>query len=356
MPTVVTARPAKEPVASLSPLGPRGPFPSLAMKRALERRWLHYAFLDVGGELALVSNTSWLGPPAEHIDLGERLTSILLIYRRGRGWSASQFNTETLMPLWSAFRQPHLPGEPDDFMLRATAGSPAVHLRLRRSSRPCTSQCAPFAGDQHLRWQSETGILTRGAWRFRDEEHHDVVAIGYHERVRGYWGWPELGGWVFGFANDPSRGETGPPPTAVVFTLIQPLSAGGATTASVMLWRAGRLRRHFPRRRISVAVRGELDRDHVVQVPWLSQLLGVPPMCPIPERLLIVARLGMDEVVIDFECLSAARVVVPCETGIRPFSVHEVIGRCCVEVRLRGCCVDFETHGIVEFAGGAGDD
>jgi len=260
------------------------------------------------------------------------------------------------MPLWSAFRQPQVSGERGGVELQATSGTPAVDLRLERTSRPCTSQCAPFAGNQHLRWQSETGVITRGNWRFRNDEHEDVVALGYHERVRGYWGWPELGGWVFGFANDPSRGAAGPPPTALVFTLIQPRVPAEATTASVMLWRDGRLRRHFPRRCVSVAVHGELDRDRVAQVPWLSQLCGVPPMGPVPERLVIVARMGADEVILDFHCESAARVVIPCETGIRPFSVHEVIGRCFVEARSNGDRQQFETYGIVEFAGGAGGD
>ncbi len=161
---------------------------------------------------------------------------------------------------------------------------------------------------------------------------------------------------MFGFANDPvARGDQ-PPPAAVVFTLIQPLSPPGAATSSVMVWRHGRLRRHFPRRAVSVAVRGELDRDRVSQVPALANLLGVPPMAAIPRRLLIAARMGADRVVCDFECETAARVVIPCETAIRPFSVHEVVGPCRVEGRLGGDSFAFETRGIVEFTGGAGGD
>jgi hypothetical protein len=180
--------------------------------------------------------------------------------------------------------------------------------------------------------------------------------LGYHERVRGYWGWPELGGWVFGFANDPTPGATDAPPTAVVFTLIQPLAPARATTASVMLWRDGRLVRHFPRRRISVAVRGELDKTEVAQVPALARVLGVPPMVTIPRRLVISAAMGDAEVVLDFCCASAARVVIPSETSIGPFSVHEVVGPVTVEGRAAGRAFEFETSGIVEFAGGAGGD
>jgi hypothetical protein len=325
------------------------------MQRVLERRWLHYAFLSRDSELGMVANVAWLGPDPEKPDARTRNTSILLLYRRDQGWSASQFNAETFVPLWSSFRLPQTIGETQPLTLGATSGDPFVRLQLQRSGHPCTSQCAPFAGDQHFRWQSEPGIIARGDWGFKDRVFQDVEAIGYHERVRGYWGWPEMGGWVFGFANDPHL--TGPgaaPPTAVVFTLIQPPKPPEAPSASVMLWRSGRLRRHFPRRNISVAVLGQLDRDQVIQVPELANLFGVPPMEPIPRRLLITAQLGEDWVVLDFESTLSARIVIPNETGIDPFSVHEVIGRCLIEGELNGEHFDFTTQGIVEFAGGAG--
>ena len=167
-----------------------------------------------------------------------------------------------------------------------------------------------------------------GSWTFDGNTFSGIEAVGYHERVRGRWAWPELGGWVFGFANDGERAADGfgAPRAAVVITLIQPLWPHDTATASVMLWRNGRLRRHFPRRCVTVAVRGTLERDRVVQVPAMANLFGVPPMAPIPERLVIAGRMGNDRVLFDFRCVDAARVVVPSETGIDPFSVHEVIG------------------------------
>ncbi|HLA41977.1 MAG TPA: hypothetical protein VJZ27_00995, partial [Aggregatilineales bacterium] len=112
----------------------------------------------------------------------------------------------------------------------------------------------------------------------------------------------------------------------------------------------------FPRRNIDVVVRGEMDRDEVCQVPELSNLFGVPPMQPVPRRLLITGHLGDNRVVLDFEAVSAARIVIPNETGIDPFSVHEVIGRCHIEGRAGKESFAFETYGIVEFAGGAGGE
>jgi hypothetical protein len=336
-------------------LGPLGPFPAVPLARSLERRWLHYAFLSRDNELGMVANISWLGPDAGQHDKEPRCMSILLLYHRGEGWRSSQFNAITSAPPWSAFRLPHDFNEPGRFELRSTSTTPFVTLTMQRSSRPCTSQCVPFAQDQHLRWQSETGVIARGDWGFGDRVHRDVVAIGYHERVRGYWGWPELGGWVFGFANDPQDKGNAPPPTAVVFTLIQTADHVSAT-GSVMVWREGQLRRHFPRRCVKVAARGYLDRDLVAQVPPLSNLLGVPPMSPVPRYLVITARLGDDWVVFDYRCEAAARVVVPSETGIHPFSVHEIVGPCRVEGEISGQAFMFETYGIVEFAGGAGGD
>ena len=189
-----------------------------------------------------------------------------------------------------------------------------------------------------------------------DTPIEQVESVGYHERVRGLWGWPEMGGWVFGFANDPTAHGDDPPPTALVFTLIQPPHPADATTGSVMLWRHGRMRRHFPRRCVEVAVRGLLDRDKITQVPELARLFGVAPMAPIPQRLVISARSGDDWVLLDFECETAARIVIPNETGIAPYSVHEVIGPCKIEGRCGSDSFAFSFYGIVEFAGGARAD
>ncbi|MGA8029229.1 MAG: hypothetical protein WB992_18980 [Bryobacteraceae bacterium] len=341
------------------PLGPEGPFPDCRLTRVLERRWLHYALLSRNGDLGLVANVAWLGPPSENNSAAPHMTSIVLIHKNGIGWRSSQFNAETPAALWSAFRQPHPFNSDSSLMLRSVPGDPAVDLKLQRTSHPCTSQCAPFAGRHHLRWQSETGVIARGDWVHNGARYRGVEAIGYHERVRGYWGWPEMGGWIFGFANDPaidSASETNAPPTAIVFTLIQPREPPDSATGSVMLWRSGRLRRHFPRRCVRASVRGLLDRDRVCQVPDLANLFGVPSMAPIPRRLVISARMGADWAVLDFSCDAAARIVIPAETGIAPYSVHEVIGPVTVEGQLSSSRFAFQTYGIVEFAGGAGGE
>ena len=356
MPSVIHSNSEQQILPSVVSLGPRGPFPNIELKRVLERRWLHYAFLSRDNELGMVANIAWLGPPCDQPELGPRCTSILLVHKRNEGWCASQFNAKITMPLWSAFQQPQPSEYTHPFELEAIAETPAVKLQMQRTSRPCTSQCASFSDKHHLRWQSETGVIARGDWRFKNQLFQNVEAIGYNERVRGCWGWPELGGWVFGFTNDPEPRGDGPPPTAVVFTLIQPPKPDDSANASVMVWRDGRLRRHFARRCISVVVHGQLDRNHVCQLPELANRFGVTPMSVIPQRLVISARMGYDWVVIDFLCEAAARVVIPSETGIKPFSVHEVIGPCRIEGQLNKEKIGFETYGIVEFAGGAGGD
>lgn len=338
-------------------LGPRGPFPVAPLRCVLERRWLHYAFLSRDGSLGLVANVARLGGGPDGV-AGDRTTSILLLHERGRGWSSSQYNSRTLSPPWSSFRRPHPVGVQGRLGLSATGGGVAADLCLRRTSRACTSQCATFGPGQHLRWQSETGVVACGDWTIGGRRHAGVEAIGYHERVRGSWGWPELGGWVFGFANDPATTAQpgGAPGCAVVFTLIQPLAPADSATGSVMVWRDGRLARHFPRRRVTVAVRGELDQAHVAQVPALARMLGTRPMSAIPRRLVVAAAMGRDHVVLDFCCESAARVVVPSETGLDPFTVHEAIGAVAMHGRIGRRALAFETVGIVEFAGGARGD
>ncbi|MDX6719257.1 MAG: hypothetical protein QOJ63_1511, partial [Solirubrobacteraceae bacterium] len=144
-------------------LGPRGPFPAAPLRGVLERRWLHYAFLSRDGSLGLVANLALLG--ADPVDAaGDRSTAILLLHEHGRGWSASQYNGRAPGPPWSSFRRPHPEGVERRMALSAAGGGVAIDLGLRRTSRPCTSQCATFGPGQHLRWQSETGVVARGDW------------------------------------------------------------------------------------------------------------------------------------------------------------------------------------------------
>ncbi len=343
-------------------LGPREPFPEIKLTQVLERRWLHYAFLSRDNQLGLVANIAWLGPEPDMSQPSVRNTSILTVYHKGDGWRSSQFNCHTYLPIWSAFRRPQGLSESLPFQLASTSGSPFVRLDLQRSCHPCISQCAVFGGHEfsdqyHIRWQPEPGIIARGDWGFDGRVYPNIEAVGYHERVRGYFSWPGLGGWVWGFVNEPTNGETGlRPPTAIVFGVVQPGQPRDAAGGSIILWNNGRLRRFFPRRNISIAVRGQLDRDYVVQVPVMANLFNVPAMQPIPRRLMVVGRIGDDWLSIDFLCESATRVVVPNETGLSPFRVHEVIGPCQVEGQLSGHRFGFQTYTIVEFAGGAGGD
>jgi hypothetical protein len=335
--------------------GPAGPFPQVALVDGLERRWLHYAFLSHDGRHSFVANAAWLGPTDDEARNSSRFTTILLLHERGLPWTSSQFNADISRPPWSAFLLPYSNSANDPLTIRSVAGEPAVDMRLRRTSRPCTSQCAFFAGSHHLRWQSESGVRAQGVWRLHNRAV-DFDGVGYHERVRGRWGWPELDEWVFGFANDLKSDPDKPPRFAGVFTFIKPRSPEDSATASFMLWKGGVMRRHFPRRRVSFAVQGTLERNRVQTVPPLSQLLGVKPMASVPKRLVISARMGDDWAILDFEAEAAARVCIPSETSLQPFSVHEVIGPCLFAGISNGERFEIETRGIVEFSGGAGGD
>ena len=331
-------------------LGPEGPHPRVDLEHELDRRWLHYAFRSGDGRLSLIANLSVLGAsPRSGAD--SQSMSILLVHDE-KGWSSSQFNAVVDGVPWSAFRVPN-PGP--RLRIGAPGGVPSLDLELVRTGRPCTSQCAPFATGEHLRWQSEPGIVARGSLTGRAGVHEAVTLVGYHERVSGHWAWPHLGGWVFGFANAPSEpGE--PPPFAVVFTLIQPPTPDGAATASVMLWRRGRLLRHFPRRVLDVVVSGLLPRDRVVMSPPLASTLGTSPAAAVPARLVISATTAADRLTIDVASTTACRIVNPNELGRSGFSVHEVLGPGRVSGTVAGEAFDFTAPAVVEFAGGADVD
>jgi hypothetical protein len=333
-------------------------FPDVPMTHNLERRWVHYAFLSLDNQMSMVGNITWAGPDPEMPDTSPQVSSILLMHKQGEGWRSSQYNALVQSPLWSSFstKDPSTYSLPNRFEMAAVENSPAVRLDLQRTSRPSANQSATFAGNQHFRWQSETGVKARGVWQFDDQVAKDIQAIGYHERVRGCWDWPDIGGWVHGFASDPAGEEPdAPPETAVVFTLLFPTDSPDSAKASIIVWRRGRMWRHFPRRNVSVIAYGELDPNLVVQVPELANLLDVPPMPTIPSRLILNGQLGEDRILIDFRAETAARLIVPNETGIEPYRIYETLGLCRVTATISGTRIAYETRGLVEFTGGAGD-
>src|SRR5882757_7841639 len=172
-------------------LGVSGPFPRAPLSHPLDRRWLHYAFLSRQGGQAVIANISVLGgswgvragepgaapptPDAGGTGPAPQRMAILLVHEMGRGWSSSQFNAEQPLSPWSAFRLPHprpagAHGPGDGFRVAARGDGPVIDLRLKRTSRPCTSQCAPFGAGEHLRWQSEPGVLATGTFQMARED------------------------------------------------------------------------------------------------------------------------------------------------------------------------------------------
>ncbi|MGH3116968.1 MAG: hypothetical protein ACRDQ2_07605 [Gaiellales bacterium] len=324
----------------------------MPLSDVLERRWLHYAFITIDEQQALIANLATLGPE----DGGEPIrTNVLLTYHRDHGWTCSQWHAHLRCEPWTSYRSPSPPTtlpRPPDFELQSLAGTPAVALHLTSTSTPAPAGVSHFHRTHWKRWQAQPGVLATGRWDDGMVSMRETVAVGYHERVHGRWAWPEMGGWVFGFCNRLGDSVDGPPTWAVVFALLQPKDEAHNHTAMVMVWRRGRMVFFVPRRALRVSVAGQLARDRVIMTPSLAPLLGTFATAPIPAVLCIDGYQGADLIQLRYRCRDAARLVVPSETSLQPFSVHEVIGEMEVRLRLNGSTHRFESPGIVEFAGG----
>jgi hypothetical protein len=335
--------------------GPPGPFPRVPLSDLLERRWLHYAFITTDERQAMIANLATLGGEGD----GEPIrTSVLLMYHRDHGWTCSQWHLHIPREPWTSYRNPPPPTtfpRPPDLELRSLAGSPAVGLHLTRTSTPTAAGVTRFHGAHWKRWQAQPGVLATGWWDDGMAPMRECAAVGYHERVHGRFGWPEIGGWVFGFCNQLGDSAGGPPSWAVVFSNLQTGDSAHDHAALLTVWRRGRMAMFVPRRGLRVSVAGQLARDRVITTPRLAPLLGTVATEPIPAVLCIDGFQGDDWIQLRYNCRSAARLVVPSETSLQPYSVHEVIGEMEVRLRVNGTTVRFESPGIVEFAGGADD-
>jgi hypothetical protein len=332
-----------------------GPFTRLPFSDVLERRWLHYAFITVDERQALIANLAALG--GEGGDEPTH-TAVLLAYHCEHGWNCSQWHAQLAREPWTSYRSPPpstaWPREPD-FELQSLKGAPAVSLHLTSTTTPAPAGVSRFHRTHWKRWQAQPGVLATGRWSDGMAPSRQTVAVGYHERVHGRWGWPEMGGWVFGFCNQLADHAEGPPNWAVVFALLQPRDERHDHTAMVMLWLRGRMVLFVPRRGLRVSVAGQLPRDRVMMTPALGPLLGTFATAPIPAALCIDGYQGKDWIQIRYRCRDAARLVVPSETSLPPFSVHEVIGEMEVRIKVKETNVVFTRPGIVEFAGGAAE-
>jgi hypothetical protein len=332
-----------------------GPFNRLPFSDVLERRWLHYAFITVDERQALIANLATLGGEG-----GEEptQTTVLLAYHRDHGWTCSQWHAHLPRQPWTSYGStpPNTawPREPD-FELQSLTGTPSVSLHLTSTTTPAPAGVSRFHDGHWKRWQAQPGVLAIGRWADGMVPPREIVAVGYHERVHGRWGWPEMGGWVFGFCNQLADRAEGPPNWAVVFALLQPRDETQDHTAMVMLWRLGRMVLFVPRRGLRVSIAGQLARDRVLMTPALSSLLGTFATAPIPAALCIDGFQGRDFIQIRYRCRDAARLVVPSETSLQPFSVHEVIGEMEVRIKMKETSTVFTSPGIVEFAGGAAE-
>jgi hypothetical protein len=332
-----------------------GPFTRAPFSDVLERRWLHYAFITVDQQQALVANLATLGA---HDDSPPITTNLLLAYHCKHGWTCSQWHAHLPREPWTSYRNPPPPTNfprAADFEMQSLAGTPSVSLHLTSTTTPAPAGVSHFHGTHWKRWQAQPGVRAAGRWDDGMVPARATTAVGYHERVHGRWGWPEMGGWVFGFCNQLGARNDGPPDWAVVFALLQPMDERHDHTAMVMVWRRGRMVLFIPRRALRVTVAGQLPRDRVVTTPSLAPLLGTFATAPIPAALCIDGYQGMDWVQLRFRCRDAARLVVPSETSLPPFSVHEVIGDMEVRLKMKGSTQSFASPGIVEFAGGAAE-
>ena len=212
----------------------------------------------------------------------------------------------------------------------ARAARPASSSSSSADGRPCTSQMRTVCDGPASALAVRDGCARRAAAGASASEIHgrSTRSATTSASVGAGAGQSSAAG-SSASPTTPREGKTRAPPAAVVFTLIQPLAPVDAPTSSVMIWRDGRLLRHFPRRRVSVAVRGELDQHASSQVPRAGASARRPADGYDPRRLVICAAMGDDCVALDFYMRSRrARGRSRPRRASTPFSVHEVIGPC----------------------------
>ena len=174
---------------------------------------------------------------------------------------------------------------------------------------------------------------------------------GYHDHNWGTWDWSRDLGWNWGYLLEaPSSGST-TPATSIVFGQVTDATRSAARTELVlMVWRGDALTHVFLDDAVTLEVTGR-SAITAPRVPGVMALLNPGRLSRIPERLVIRARDGEDELEIECVVEHAVQLLIPHAAGPQHTAVSELVGEYRLRGRIDGAPIDFRCGGFAELAG-----
>ena len=174
-------------------------------------------------------------------------------------------------------------------------------------------------------------------------------ALTYHDHNWGHFRWGEDLSWEWGFVNptDPAC------PWSVVFVRVSDGGRHRTLSQGALVWNQDVNVRTFQNREIDVRLEGTGAGPRPFTIPPIAGLLAPGASSGVPARLALRADGLDDELAIDYEIASGARIVVPSDVDDFGYVLlNETSGPARVRGTTRAGDFDFTGPAIVEFVRG----
>jgi hypothetical protein len=225
----------------------------------------------------------------------------------------------------------------------------AASLRLLPLALPTVATSVSFGRHHAIHWVVLPRLRATGWVELEGRRMTVDGALAYHDHNWGHFRWGGDLAWEWGFVNPADATD----PWSAVFVRISDGGRHRVLSQGALVWRGGALVRTFQDREIRMSLGGVHGGPRPFTLPRVASLLAPGASSGVPARVSLNARSGNDELNIDFETLSKARVGIP--SDVDPFRLvllNETSGRARARGKTFAGAFDISGPAIMEFVRG----
>jgi hypothetical protein len=235
------------------------------------------------------------------------------------------------------------------FDLSLRSGAVSAELRLRPQTLPTGTTTVSFDDRHAMHWVAVARLTADGQVSIGDRHMRVVNAPAYHDHNWGQFRWGADLAWEWGFvhADDPDC------PWTIVFARVSDRLRHRALNQFALIWRDGAYLRAFQNQELAMRFDGAHAGARPFTVPGVMALLAPGAASGVPAHLSVRAAHSDDELAIDYQTQTLARVAMP--SDVQPFRtvlLNETAGTARVRGRIGGTAFEFDGSAIVELVRG----
>lgn len=325
-------------------LRPPPPFDPWA---AAYKDWLHLNVLDhASGNVGLI-NVSLHGAPD---DPRSRAIGTALVHVPGRGWIGNleirTLNDAAIGRASICLEHVALTIDHSSGAVMASVQAGENGLSARLTARAATSpiiveEQIPF-GHGWISWFAIPRLTLSGEWTVGGERFDLQAASAYHDHNWGRWHWGDDLGWEWGCFLTPMPG--------VAFVISRTTDRAHRRLGHPSLAiHAGDKRRTFARPAIELSYSAELATISRRLPGALAALHQDRARLRLPQRLLLRADDGTDQVTVEFTARAAAQLIAG-DPAVRGYGfIHEIAGEFICDGKLGDLEINGKGLGVLEY-------